>query len=321
MIKPLTIEEQEAVYEHYGVELYDVVCSPLRDENNPSFSTYERNGVVRWRDFGMGEGGNVYDFIISKEGCNFLGSKKIIQDILNNNTVKHVTTKKTAQPKKEPVRQVFHSLQWKTSELAYFNKRGITQEQLEKENIFPLKMLMIDGKFKTTSIPDNPKFVYYLNNIKGKSWKIYSPYDPEYKWISNNIDVLMLEDMPSFNFKDLIIFSSKKDKMVFNNLYLNYDTTSLLAEGNFHRLISNLCKLEYYDNIYCLLDFDDAGVNSSDKLNILSFGRIRPLYLPVEKQNYYYSKDIKDIDEMYTEEGPKELETTIKQILDGIDKA
>ena len=319
MTKELTIEEQEAIYDHYGVELYDVVCSPLRDENNPSFSTYERNGVVRWRDFGIGEGGNVYDFIISKEGCNFPGSKKIIQDILNNNTVKHGATKKIAQPKKEPVRQVFHSLQWKGSELAYFNKRGITQEQLERENIHPLKMLMVDGKFKATSTNENPKFIYYLDYPN--SWKIYSPYDPEYKWISNNIDVLFLENFPALKQKDLMTLSSKKDKMVFDNLGLPFDTTSLLAEGNYQRLIKNLSTLDYYDNIYCLLDFDDAGLTNSNKLYELSNHRIQPLYLPEEKQNYYYSKDIKDIDEVYTDEGLEELMTIVKQILDGVDKA
>lgn len=312
--KELTYPEQECLYEHYGVRLFYRIHSPLRDEDNPSFSTYESNGNIRWKDFGTGEGGNIFDLIMAIEDVDFIKALEISKQILSG-----AHTKSSDEIKKlikNVKRDVVPFPSYRKFELEYWQQRGITEEQLLKNLVLPLKMLLIDDKFKCTSNPDLPKFIYYMRPDK-TSWKLYSPLDHgDLKWMSHNISSVNYESTLQKLNKDLIIFSSKKDKMVFDNLQLPYDTTSVLAEGNYRGIIKELDgEFKQYNNIYCLLDFDKAGERSTESIENESKGRIKGLYLPLDVSNYFYSKNIKDLDEVVVNLGYDPLRRLINKII------
>ena len=307
----LTLPEQEFIYEHYGVRLFYRISSPLRLEDNPSFSTYEIDGNIRWKDFGTGDGGDIYSFIMQYESVDFLDATKIAKEILKGS---HVLTEMKQPVKKHIIRSVVLNESLRDYELEYWAKRGISKEQLMENDVHSLKMLLIDNKFKCTSTKENPKFVYMLGH---DIWKLYSPLEsPDLKWMSHNINRVNYESEPQRLNNELIIFSSKKDKMVFDTLNLPYDTTSVLAEGNYAGIIKELHgRFSNYKNVYCLLDFDSAGERSTQNIESKSEGRIKGIYLPMDIANYFYTKGVKDIDEVMISFGRDNLLKLIKKIL------
>lgn len=48
----------------------DLIRSPLREDNNPSFSFYNRGGVWRWTDHGTGDGGDEIDYLARRHSLN-----------------------------------------------------------------------------------------------------------------------------------------------------------------------------------------------------------------------------------------------------------
>lgn len=43
--------------------------SPFREDNNPSFGIYQKDGRWKWKDHATGEGGDELDFLMKHEGC------------------------------------------------------------------------------------------------------------------------------------------------------------------------------------------------------------------------------------------------------------
>lgn len=308
----MTLTEQEYIYAQFGVEPYTSMCSPLRMESRPSFSTYLSNDKMCWKDFGTGDSGDVYSFLMAYYDCDFKSAAAKIKAILAG--VDTSIIERAATPKPVLNMDVTTFDYYKKFEAAYWELRDVDVEMLIADNIFPLKMLRKDKEFKATSSSTNPKFVYYLNEER-TAWKIYSPLDKDFKWISYNTSLVPYESLPESKYKDLIVFSSKKDKLVFKTLGLPYDTTSLISEGNFRLLLAKLHELGTYDNIWALLDFDDAGESYTNQIESQSNGRIKGLYLDNNTWNYFASIGVKDIDDIRIKLGAAELRDTINKIL------
>lgn len=315
----LGIEEQEQVYEHYGIELYQRVNSPLRDDNNPSFSTKLVGDNVRWSDFGLGlKYKSVYDLVMEIEEVDFKQAANIIRRILSDNHKAGVVHKPRQQPK-EKVLKVVPNDTWASFETDYWGIRDIDIHNCERNLIFPLKLLFIDGKFICTSTKDNPKFIYYFDKHDRRGFKVYSPLDKEHKWLSYNTSLYNLENEVTKLSDELIVFSSRKDRLVFDSLELNFDTTSTMSEGNFSGLLRELPNLKY-DNIYSFFDFElnEAGEKMAQKLYEQSGGIVKPIAPPTNTLNYLISKDIKDIDDLKVKGGDSLLreivQTCIKTI-------
>jgi hypothetical protein len=313
----INLNQQELVYEHYGVDLYKRVNSPLRDDNEPSFSTKILGDRIVWSDFGLGLlGKSVYDFVMEMEGVEFKDAAAIIRKILEDNVVnERVTTKR--KPPKEKVLKVVPNDKWAPFESYYWGKREITPIECERNLIYPLKMLFIDGRFICTSTKENPKFIYYFDEDDRRGFKVYSPLDKEHKWLSYNTSFYSFENKVSKVFDDLIIFSSRKDRMVFDSLGLAYATTSVMAEGNFSGLLKELPNLTEYKNIYSFFDFEfnEAGEKMANKLYEQSSGRVVPISPPQNILNYLISAEVKDIDDLLVKEGREYLNKTIRVCL------
>lgn len=312
----LTIEEQEIIYEHYGVELYSVVCSPLRDDNNPSFSTKQYGDNIKWSDFGAGLiGKSCYDFIMEAENCDFKAALSKAKGILQNEEKASQKRSNTAtRAIKDNTLEVMVTKKWESWELDYWKDFGITKEQLESDLTFPLRILKVNNVFKSTSTKDNPKFVYYLGGTVGESFKVYSPKDKDFKWISNRLDLVDYENPTQGKHKNLIVLSSRKDKQVFDNMGLPFDTTSSLSESNFKGIIKQINNdFKHYSGIYSLFDFDDRGLEFAQQLYFQSEFKIKPIIFG-NILNYLSTISVKDIAEL-KRHGDKEL---LKLITDEI---
>lgn len=300
----LTLEEQEYIFEFYGVELYEQILSPLpdRDEHKPSFSTKEYDGKIKWSDFGAGLiGKSVYDFVMEMEKLDFKASISRIKVILDGaEKVENSDTPQCKKRKSDRIISVIHTTKYEKFELGYWNSRGVCVDQLNRSLTFPLRILKIDGKFVSTSTPENPKFIYYLGGVIGEAFKVYSPYDPDFKWISNRLDLVDYETPLQNKYDDLMILSGRKDNLVFDNYNLPFDTTSSLSESNFSGIIKQLDKdFKRYKRIFSLFDFDDKGVEFSNKLYEESDKRVIPIILG-DIRNYLHYVDVKDIDNLKT---------------------
>lgn len=310
----LTIEDQEYIFEFYGVELYEQISSPLpgREDSNPSFSTKLYGDRIKWSDFGAGLiGKSVIDFVMQMENANFKKAISKIRLILDGiEKVENSDTPQVKKRKSEHTINVIHTTKFEKFELNYWKERGIGLKQLEESLTFPLRILKVDGKFASTSTPDNPKFVYYLGGHIGDSFKVYSPFDKDFKWISNRLDLVDYETPTQNKYKDLIVLSSRKDCLVFNNYNLEFDTTSSLSESNFSGIIRQLDKdFKKYDRIFSLFDFDEKGIEFSNKLYQDSNFKIKPIILG-NVLNYLHMVGIKDIDNLKTHQD-SELEKIV----------
>ncbi len=323
----IELEDQEKVYEFYGVELYQVVNSPLpdRDDNKPSFSTKVYGERVLWSDFGLGLlGKSVYDFVMEMEGCDFRSAAAKIKSIVSDTDLTITSSKATSSgprptPKEKDIK-VIPNNKWADFEVNYWKARGITTDHLLQDMTYPLKMLYIDNKFICTSTPDNPKFIYYFSEEDRSGFKVYSPLDVEHKWMSYKINLFDFENPPQDKYKDLIIFSSRKDRRVFDNVGLPYDTTSAMAEGNFRGIIKRLPELtQRYKNIYSLFDFDfnDAGDKLASKLYHESGEVIVQLTPPTRLLNFLAGIGVKDIDELKVKGGDQLLREVLNDTLNG----
>lgn len=323
LTKKLSVEQQEFIYESYGVDLYTPIISPIRpEESRPSFSTYlsDDGENVKWKDFAYKQG-SVFDFIIEMEDevNDFKAAMDKARQILNGQKVGEKSNGPTEKLKKNKiVWEVIPADKFQKFELQYWMLRGITEKQLRAEDIHPLKMLLADGKYKDTSTPDNPKFIYFYRDDDGNilGWKLYSPYDKEHKWLSKNTSSLPYESKVQCVHDELFILSSKKDKMVFDNLALHYDTTNLIAEGVFKGILSELSgTLSCYKQIYAWLDFDWSenkpnvykGVERTQQLCEQSGGKIKGIFLPPKENEFLLLRQIKDIDEVYVNLGKSYL--------------
>ena len=284
------------------------MLSPLRSESKASFSTYEKADNIYWKDFGSGESGDVISFIMQIEGLNFNQAVHFANEVLKNEIV--IVTKKPASLSKTGFK-VSVGDNFSDSELNYWAMRGIFEEQLQRENIKSLKVLMRDGKFMTTSCTNNPKFVFKYNGED--SWKVYSPLDVHYKWLSSNI--IEPFEVGESGFKDLVVLSSKKDRMVFENLSFPISTISLHSETNFNPFLNELDKsLSKYDRIFCFLDFDNPGQQAQKTIEQKSFGRVKALKIKEEILNHLLESGVKDIDDFYLKFGQGILKDFVSKV-------
>ncbi len=310
MIK-FSFEEQLELYKAYNIPPYLRVSSPFRSDNSPSFSTYERNDVLYWKDFGTGDHGDIVDLIQILEGVPFGDAMGMARKLLKETVSSKPTSATKAVDKSD--RKVFSNKKLEDFELEYWALRGVGDVQLRAENVESLKMLSINDKFVTTSMPGNPKFVYRYSE---DSFKIYSPFDTNYKWISHNLTSPF--EVGRVGNRDCVVMSSKKDRMVFDNLNFPIDTISLHSEGNFNPVIEELKdggSLSAYDRLFCMLDFDDAGTSYMEQLHDKSGGSVKPIVAKPDVRFFLQGVGVKDIDDMYIKMGRDKTSKFIFKLL------
>jgi len=175
----------------------------------------------------------------------------------------------------------------------------ISKELLIDEGVYAINKVWINKAImpKLSNTDNNPTYGYRYANINVSKWKIYKPLDSQYKWRNNTLRN-RIDKSPNKDYNNdtpKILFTSKKDRLVFRQMLLKYNLDDEYYTYNYQS--------ESYipDNLlgntrYMLRDMDYPGLQYSRQLKELF--NINILELPDCKDVYEYVK-VYSIDELY----------------------
>lgn len=282
----------------FPVQLNKRISSPLRQDKNPSFCFFSKQGKVLWKDFGSGEAGDVFKLIMRYQQVSFTEALQLAAKRLNikaRQSFDKLSYCETPVKKEKIITMEFKP--FNSQDLNFWNQYGISMDTLEKYHVQPAKHVFIDGEFLCSYTPSNPIYSYWLGN---GYYKIYRPYEKMYKWLTNCPNTIMqgFDELPWLG-NLVIVGKALKDTM---SLYeMGYNSTSLQGEscllsiGNYENL------KERFTRIVMFLDNDETGVVYTNKNKAMY--PIESILIPEETG----CKDISDYVKMYGMEKGKRL--------------
>jgi len=209
-------------------EVNDIMCSPLRKDDNPSFLVGNKYGELNFKDFAVSDHkGDVFNFVKLKFGLPNLDAvlRLIDQDLnLGIGSGSEIRTSPITQINEPEVSKTSTLIQVVTrkftnNELDYWNSYYQDLKDLQNNNIFSIKKLYLNKKL--VSIKDDElRFGYFYPSTS--TWKIYFPHrDKRRKWMGN---VSLSETYGKERLKsdkNTLICKSLKDFLVCTKIYEN----------------------------------------------------------------------------------------------------
>lgn len=248
------------------------ILSPLRNEKNPSFGFFIGEGnEICFNDFLLGKGdfiqflrlkfGLTYFEALSKVACDFDMQDDYICKHYekSNNNYKSNVTKDELLSKYTGYQLGKKSRDWNASDVLFWRQFGIGKKTLDFYNVEPIKYIFIGDKcFKADD------YAYCFTEMKDdiETYKIYQPYNVNYKWINNHNNSVWQgwTQLPEKG-RDLIITKSLKDVMSLYEI-TGIPSIAMQSENVFpKRHVFEQLK-ERFDDITLLYDNDyDSDVN------------------------------------------------------------
>lgn len=311
----ISLSDMDITKRYLGLsELPCSIQSPLRsDDNNPSFSLIERDGIVFWKDFGTGESGTIWSLLGNLWHTNYSETlQKIKSDtefsLPNNKLLRnykgkvHLTRNSTIKVTVRP---------WKKWDYEYWNSFGISKKMCEFGNVFPISHATfssedISGNKKVICVPmEKYAYAYFEWKDGIESIKLYQPFSTKLKWLSKHDSSVWDLWKQAFWYADnknnniCIITSSRKDALcIWNNLKV--PAMSLQGEGyipksKVMKQVLNRFKTVYlwYDNDFKHVN-DNPGQDNAAKL-IELYPELKNICIP----SRYECKDPSDLYKKY----------------------
>lgn len=259
---------QESLMEYYlgiPVNFDSLVCSPLRDDVNPTAGfAYSKSGKLLFRDFSGHFFGDVFEVVKYKYNCDYLQALEIISnDIVNDNIAKSEVVYE-GEKRRRSIRVTTRSLN--EYDDLYWNRFGITRDLLKLGNVTGLRFAWVEESMVFINTLINPGYVYIFHHgIKC--------YMPKYKvrFLANTLELQRLPFKETG--KTFIITKSYKDVLVCYSL--GYHAVAPQSESTpINHLQWNLIQSRSQKQIL-LYDNDEPGIlngeRESQKLGIPSF--------------------------------------------------
>lgn len=299
-------------YLNEEVYINQVILSPLRDPTKdqpdtlPSFRIYEsRYNKLRYYDHGKGDkGGDIFDFVQELYGLNsyYEACVKICTDFgigayadagFNPDRKVFLNPDRKFRPKTD-ITDVISFPVMQARAVQYWDDYYITPEILKEYNVTQIRSVITAKNIFTL-----PEAALAFGYRIGDKFKIYQPFDKDYKFLnnypSNYVEGLVQLMLRKTDNDLLIITKSTKDVMVLR--LLGYDAISPKGE-NVLIPQETLDKLKLqFKKIVLLFDNDPAGIKGSSRYN---FDKI---WVPRENQ----VKDISDFIKKYSPEKAYDL--------------
>lgn len=296
------------------------ISSPLReDDDKPSFSLFERNGEVFWKDFGTGYSGNIVGLMSKLWGVNYTETLlKLKMD--SENTIPKINLVRRYKGKIHLVSSSSISVktrEWKDYDEQFWKSFNISPRFARWCNVFPISHAFFTRKDKETGDEDTvcvpmDKYAYaYVEWKDGKeSIKLYQPYSTSMKWLSKHDQSVWDLWKHAFWFADthsdeaVIITSSRKDAMCLWST-LKIPAMSLQGEGYLPKPHVMQQVFDRFKKVYIWYDNDfkhendNPGQDNAKKLIELYPGLIN-VCIPSELE----CKDPSDLVKKY---GPQKL--------------
>ena len=248
------------------------ICSPLREDNVPSFVLYYHkngSGTLMFYDFATKDSGDAVVFVSHLFGISFKDALwKIAYDFnLSNTEVSAkrqaiVTAKRVVQ--KQQVKLGIKRRAWGRHDAVFWKQFGITRRTLEKYNVVPISHVFFNGNANKID-----KYAYaYIEYKDGTvTYKIYQPYSEHFKWINNaNYTVHQGYTQLPKTGKLLIITNSLKDVMSLRDV-MRIPSVGLQSESV---MMKESVMAEYksrFTHVVCLFDNDKAGIKLSEEFS------------------------------------------------------
>lgn len=311
IFKQLT--ESQIFYYYFGpFDFYKQYLSVFRAERRPSTSFYtNRYGHIIYHDFTTGDNFDCISFVAKTYNLTYGEAiRRIATDFgLIDPALRKVTPEMVANAtsldnyvKKETIIEA-RPCKWREEHITYWKLYEATPKELEREGIFPIDYLKVNGK----EVVNKYRYMRFAlhEKVEGKHYfKIYSPQDKYMKWISN-FPLALPFGYHSLNRNSdtCIITKSKKDLVILKRLFPSVMATqnenvSALPEDIRNDLLSTFRRcIVFWDN-------DETGVNNCKKLNDMGFDYFN---IPKGYLEKFGIKDASDYVAYYGTEALKEL--------------
>lgn len=269
--------------------------SPIRKDNNPGCYFEWWNGKLFFVDWASQRTNtdsvqlvkDYYKLNTLYDTIQFI-TKKIGTIITKPSFVKNTTKKKKSKAIIIPIKR-----DWVTYDKSYWNQFMISIDQLENDNVFPVKAINLFSN-------EHWKRFNYFNggsyciSIKEDIYKIYRPNEKgKGKWLTN-ASPNHIGGINSITYQSdlLIITKSYKDSRVFRNF--GYESIWLQNEGAIpdEKVIKPI--VSKYKNIIIFFDNDVAGILATEKLKDLLL-KICNANVICTKSDIEYIKDISEM--------------------------
>ena len=289
-------------------EIPCLICSPLRTDNNPSFSIYmDNNNHIRFKDHGnSGIQGGLIDLLCKYWNCTFNQCIDKICTLMikeSDITIKPKQIKTFTRKESDTLSKLQVTIRpWRDYDYEYWKSYGITRQWLKYAEIYPISYKIITKKDSLTDkgkkyVFPADKYAYcFVERKEGKlQLKVYQPFNKNgFKWCSKmDASVIGLwTKIPKYGDR-VIICSSLKDALVIS-CQLHIPTLCLQGEG--YNISDTAIKelKRRYKKIFISFDTDEAGKMDGKKLaERTGFTNVIP-DLGTEKDFSDYYRSLKD---------------------------
>lgn len=254
------------------------MCSPLREDRNPSFSIYMTdNKHICYKDFGTNERGSLVDLLCRYWNCTFnqclnkICSLMITDEDINikPKQIKILTRKEAEQHTKIQVAV----RPWRDYDYEYWRSYGIEPKWLHYAEIYPISHKIVtkddSGNVRKYIFPaDKYAYVFVERKEGNLSLKIYQPYNTKgYKWCSKmDGSVIGLWTKIPEKGDRVVICSSMKDALCLS-CQCHIPTLCLQGEGyGISTTAANELRRRF-NKVFICFDTDKAGIEDSTKLS------------------------------------------------------
>lgn len=285
------------------------IRSPLQEESKASFGFFIGEGSeICFKDFRLGSG-DCIKFVQLKFGLNYFEAmSKIVldaeltNDFIIQNTFKTNITLGPGSANRDSIvaagkllRLSKKGRKFELYDIAFWNQFGINHETLVKYNVTPISHIFLNDKIILAD-----KYAYCFTEFKDgvETYKIYQPFNPNYKWLNNHNDSVWQgwDQLPKTG-EIVIVTKSLKDVMAITNI-TGIPAISLQAEGVAPKahIIEEL--KARFETVFLLYDNDydkevnwgrEFGEKIADKFNLMQ----------IEIESKYYAKDFSDFVKAY----------------------
>lgn len=256
-----------------------LVCSPLRQDNKPSFSIYVTNGGhIRFKDHATGENGTLLDLLCQYWNCTISQALERISKFFvgkDNIVIKPKQIKAFTRKEYNHLTSLQVTVRpWRDYDYAYWSSYGVEKKWLHYAEIYPIsfkivtKKLSLKDKGKRCIFPADKYAYCFVERKEGHlSLKIYQPFNTHgYKWCSKmDSSVIGLWTKIPKTGDRVVICSSLKDALCVS-CQLHIPTLCLQGEGyNMSETAINELKRRF-NKVYVSYDGDKSGVDDAKKL-------------------------------------------------------
>lgn len=307
----ITYSDRDLVARYLGIKTLPCkISSPLRkDDTNPSFSFFEREGKVFWKDFGTGESGDIVSLLARLWAVRY--NEALLK--IKADTGQRMPASSLLYKYKGRIRLTHGSdiqvkvRDWKQWDTDYWKQYGISRKMCSFCSVYPISHAfftrMEDGKKLTVCVPmDKIAYAYFEWKDGKESIKLYQPYSTRIKWLSKHDKSVwdlwrqVFKQQKEHPSDSVIITSSRKDAMCLWET-LRVPALSLQGEGYVPKKHVMQQVFDRFKNVYLWYDndFNHTDGHNPGQEDAAKLLEMFPALINIRIPDGYRSKDPSDL--------------------------